>query len=136
MVAKKLSENISLPVQKAMIEAGYSESSARRSTQLTRSKSWPELMEKYMPDNFLQKQHKKLLNKKEFMAIGDRGDRHIEPTGEIDPQAVAKGLDMAYKLKRKYPTEKVGGDTNVAVINVIKFDKEQKDKIEAILDAN
>ena len=131
LTAKILSENIKKPVGQAMLEAGYSLSSSKRPTQLTKSKTWPTLMEKYFPDSLLSKQHKKLLVKKEFIAVGDRGDRHLEPTGEIDPFAVARALDMAYKLKNKYPAEKSGGDTNVAVINVIKFGQEKKEQIEA-----
>jgi len=120
----------------AMLAAQYSPATANNPQNLTKSKAWSELIEKRLPDNKLLRRHNQLLDKKEFFAVGDRGDRHLIETGEIDPQAVARGLDMAYKLKRKYPAERSGGDTNVAVINVIKFDKDQKDKIEAILDAN
>ena len=131
LVAKKLSENLGKPLGKIMLEAGYSISTAKTPKNLTKSKAWPDLMEKNFPDNFLARQHKKLLNKKEFIAVGEKGDRHIEPTGEIDPSAIARGLDMAYKLKSKYPAEKhdVGGV--IAVVNVTRYAEDAKQPIEA-----
>jgi len=110
-------------VSKAMILAGYPKTTARNPQQITRSKAWPDLMEKYFPDTLLSKQHKKLLVKNEFIAVGEKGDRHIEPTGEIDPQAVARALDMAYKLKNKYPATAVDVSGAVAVVNVVDYAK-------------
>lgn len=46
-----------------------------------------------IPDELLVRKHKELLNK-------------IDSEGEIDVQAVSKGLDMGYKLKGAYAPEK------------------------------
>lgn len=118
-------------ISMSMMQAGYAPSTAKTPQKLTQSKAWPGLMEKYFPDQFLLKKHRELLDKKEFVSVGGRGDRHIEPTGEIDPQAVARGLDMAYKLKNKYPAEKHQIDGNIAVVNIIKYGAEGNETIEA-----
>jgi len=127
LVARKLVEYNGEPLGKIMVEAGYAPSTATNPQKLTESKAWPALMEKYFPDTLLSKRHKQLLNKKEFFAVGEKGDRRIEPTGEIDPAAVARGLEMAYKLKNKYPVEKSGGDTSIAIVNVVRFGEAKKD---------
>ncbi len=46
-----------------------------------------------IPDELVAEKHKALLNK-------------IDDKGEIDVQAVSKGVDMAYKLKGSYAPEK------------------------------
>lgn len=46
-----------------------------------------------IPDDLIVEKHKALLNK-------------VDKEGEIDVQAVSKGVDMAYKLKGSYAPEK------------------------------
>lgn len=84
------------PVSRAMIDVGYSEHTASKPSNLTKSKGWIALMDKHIPDSLLAKKHLALLNKEDKI------------TGDIDVQAVSKGLDMAYKIKNKYPK-----DTNI-----------------------
>lgn len=108
-------------VSKAMIDAHYSKQTAKTPQKLTNSKGWIELLEEKIPDHKLLRKHNQLLDKKEFMAVGERGDRHIEPTGEIDPQAVARALDMAYKLKSKYPATAVDVSGAIAVVKVVNY---------------
>lgn len=91
-------------ISKAMRDAGY-KSTSKNPQELTRSLGWQQLMDKYFPEKLLAKKHKKLLNKKEYIAIGKFGEREVIATGEIDASAVAKGLDMAYKLRGKYKAE-------------------------------
>jgi|SRR3990167_7351484 len=136
LVANKLSENIGKPLGQIMLEAGYSQSTSKTPARLTKSKSWPELLEKGLPDKKLLKRHNELLDKKETIAIGKPGEREVLTTDQPDSSAVARGLDMAYKLKNKYPVDRDSGNTNIAIVNVIRFDKEQKDKIEAKLTEN
>lgn len=97
-------------VSKGMLDAGYSEATAKTPTKLTESKGWNTLTEKYLPDEDLAKIHKELLNKKEtyIKKNNKTGKIEIIKTGEIDSQAVRAGLDMAYKLKGKYSTQKIG----------------------------
>ena len=64
-----------------------------------------------IPDDLLIEKHKALLNKEEVITKNNMttGEIEVIPTGQIDTQAVAKGLDMAYKLKGSYaPTKSVG----------------------------
>lgn len=92
-VVKKILENTGMSVSKAMAESGYPPATAKNPQQLTNSKGWKELMKEYLPDDLLAQKHQELLNKTEI-------------TGDIDTQAVSKGLDMAYKLKGSYAAEK------------------------------
>jgi len=61
----------------------YAESSAKNPKNITQSKGWQELMEKYLPDKKLAQVHQYLLNHKDW-------------------RAKDAGLDKAYKIKRKY----------------------------------
>ena len=72
------------------------------------TKQWPALMQKYLPDKLLATRHKQLLNKKEVKTTFNHELGEFVPikTGEIDKEAVSKGLDMAYKLKGSYAPEK------------------------------
>lgn len=106
LVAKNLRETNG-NVSKAMLLAGYPKTTAKNPQQITKSKSWPELLEKYFPDS-------KLLSK------------HDELLAHEDAPIRLRALDMSYKLKNKYPTEKLG-DNNIAVVNVIKFGEAKKD---------
>lgn len=115
-------------ISKAMKTAGYSESVSKRTDKLTNTKGWEELMKKHLPDSLLAKRHKELLNKREVVMIQknpSNGERVYEQLDQPDTQAVSKGLDMAYKLKKRYPDEEKG-DTYTQ-INI--FDAEQLKRI-------
>lgn len=62
-----------------------------------------------IPDSLLVAKHLELLNKKEVVTRNNINSGEIEvlPTGQIDPQAVKAGLDMAYKLKGIYAPDKM-----------------------------
>lgn len=100
-------------VSRAMIEAGYSKAAAKNPKNLTESKAWAELMEKYLPDDMLAKRHMQFLNTEKITKVYQKGElRYEEET--TDPSAV-KALDMAYKLKKRY------GDMNIGqalILNV------------------
>jgi phage terminase small subunit len=61
-----------------------------------------------IPDSLLIEKHLALLNKEEVITKNNMttGEIDIVSTGQIDPQAVKAGLDMAYKLKGNYAPEK------------------------------
>jgi len=80
-------ENPTAPMRKIMRMAGYSEDSARYPKRLTESKGWKELLNKYFPDDRLLQVHNELLESK-------------------DQRVKREALDMAYKLKDKYPATK------------------------------
>jgi len=98
---------------KAMRDAGYSEVSSKTPTKLTESRGWETLLKEELPDDFLLDKHKKLLNKKETRLKNNvtTGKIEVIRTKEIDSTSVAKGLDMAYKIKKKYDDKlKLGFD--------------------------
>ncbi len=116
----------------AMVEAGYSESTARRSTQVKDSKGWDKLMEKYLPDKLIAKTEREQLRSTTLQrfifppgmddaAVRDvvkntpgakllkisRGEKATHVSFLFpDNTARGKSLDRAYKLKLKYPKEK------------------------------
>lgn len=100
---KNMSENGG-NISKAMRDAGYTDVTAATPKKLTNSKGWHELMEKYYPDELLAQKHNQLLEKKEKVIRNNNktGKLEVVETGEIDATAVSKGLDMAYKIKKKY----------------------------------
>lgn len=100
-------------MKSAMLSVGYSASMAKNPERLTKTKTFQDLMEKYLPEKNLMKKHKEFLNSKRIIKTYQRGDLK-EVTEETDPNAV-KALDMAYKLKGKY-ADKVGN--SVLIINV------------------
>ena len=82
-----------------------------------------------IPDDLLGEKHLALLNKKEVIVRNNVTSGEIEtiPTGEIDVQAVVKGLDMAYKLKGSYAPEKSPGQVNILMPVLVKFlDKNER----------
>jgi hypothetical protein len=99
---KEITENHG-NISKAMRKAGYSENTIKKPTNLTSSKGFIELMEKYFPDEDLLKIHKQglkavkriLKNNKEFV---------IEP----DYQIRHRYLETAYKIKGKYKDNSIG----------------------------
>ena len=94
-------------VSKAMVAGGYSPKTAHNPKKLTDSNGWKELMESNIPDDLLARKHQELLNKKVMFVSGKGKARKTLATKEIDATAVAKGLDLAYKIKNKYPAERV-----------------------------
>lgn len=72
----------------AMQKVGFSKSTAHNTAKLTGSKGWKQLINEHLSDDFLLKRHKFLLQKKDGLSI-------------------ARGLDLAYKLKNRY------GDVNI-----------------------
>lgn len=92
--------------EQELLEAGYAPSTAKKQPpSVMKAKGWIEILDAKLPDSKLLTRHNELLDKQEYIAIGKAGEREVVPTGEIDANAVAKGLDMAYKLKSKYPKE-------------------------------
>lgn len=103
---KEITEN-HRSVSSAMRMVGYDDDTASKPSNLTKSKGWKELMDKYLPDSLLVEKHNALLNK-------------VNKEGEMDIQAVVKGLDMGYRLKGSYLDKEEKGDTNIQ-INIIQW---------------
>lgn len=119
MVGPKILENHG-NISKSMLQVGYSPNTAKKPQNLTESKAWPALMEKYIPDSLLMKKHKQLLTVPKKIRHYKNGELESEYE-ELDSHAIGKGLDLAYKLKSKFPVEKIDVNGTVAVVNVLKF---------------
>lgn len=109
--AKVLAENGRLSVSAVMKKVGYSKSSATKPSKLTKSKAWPSLLEKYLPDSHLGEKHREFLDSERVTRVFKKGDLEVETT-ETDPSAV-KALDLAYKLKGRYKDTTPQGNTYV-----------------------
>lgn len=57
-----LAENGGKSVSAAMRKAGYSPQTAKRPDKVTKSKSWKELMDEYLPEKFVAQKHRELFN--------------------------------------------------------------------------
>lgn len=103
-VVKQVRKGQKVSVSKAMRESGYSKNVAAKPNKVTKSAGWQTLLDKYLPEDFLEKKHRELLNKTVVHAGFDKEAGHfvIEKSKEMDVQAVKAGLDMAYKLRGKY----------------------------------
>lgn len=92
-------------VSKAMLEVGYSPNTAKKPQNLTESKGFQELVEKYLPDNLLVKVHKEGLKatskKPHLVDRDDKGRPVYEYVGEADYATRHRYLETAYKLKGK-----------------------------------
>lgn len=82
-------------------ESGYSDSISKAPSRVTKSKGWNELMELYLPDDLIAKQHNKLITAQNKIRITKKGELVTEYE-EPNTDAIARGVDMAYKLKAKY----------------------------------
>ncbi len=115
-------------LSRAMKDAGYSDAVAKNPHKLRESKSWQVLLQEHLPDEDLAEAHKKLLNKQEVIAKNNNktGKIDVVKTGEIDVQAVGKGLDMAYKLKGKYAAQTIKFEDELETISDEDIENELK----------
>jgi hypothetical protein len=131
LAAKKIMENRG-NVSKGMVEAGYSPKTAKTPKNLTGSKAWPKLMKKFLPDNLLAETHHQMLTATGVghmvFPLEATDEQIIELLADANcivkrfmhsltqthvwyfaPDNVARkaAVDMAYKLKSKYPDPKI-----------------------------
>ncbi len=95
MTAKKVLESKGrIPVSKAMLESGYPATTAKNPQQVTRTKSWQQLMEEALPDKDLLRVHKEGLSATKIITSP------TEPDREVEDYSVRKGyLELGYKVK-------------------------------------
>ena len=72
-----------------------------------------------VPDQLLAKRHKELLNKREVVKeySHERGEYVQKVIDQPETQAVSKGLDMAYRLKKHY-LQGEGEGNKTLIINI------------------
>ena len=96
-------------IGKAMIAAGYSPATAKTPQKLTKTKGWKELMSKNFSDDNVMKQHLFLINQ------------------HADLSAKTRAIDLYYKLKGRYATDKHQVDSEIKVVNVINYGTKETD---------
>ena len=130
------------PIGKLIQKAGYSKAYSTNPGQLKKTLSWQELMEKNLPDDLLSQRHNELLTAMtigNYVFVNSLTDEEIRQVVESAPgcklikiqrnQAHARAyfsvpdnkprkdaIDMAYKLKSKYP--KGSSEDHEVVIHV------------------
>lgn len=123
VLLRKLSDVIrtgkSVSMAKLLRESGYSSSTSRKPKLVIGSQNFQDGFEEILPDSYVLKKHRQLLDKRETFAVGRGNNRHLVRTTEIDPNAVAKGLEMAYKLKGRFSPVK--SENEIKVVNVGKW---------------
>lgn len=137
LVAKKVLEsNGEKPISQAMLESGYPETTAKNPQQLTRSKGWKELMDEHFSDEKLSRIHDEGLeatraSNAAILVQKDGTMIKAEEQGliEVPDYAVRhKYLETAYKLKGKYPAEKIQLSTSADEMT----DEEIEDEIKRL----
>lgn len=125
--------------EQILLEAGYAATTAKTKIgPIQQSDGWKALMNQYLPDDLLIKRHRELLNKRETMTIvkgytGKGKDKKpVYEKIDLGPEsvAVAKALDMGYKLKGTYAPEKS------AVLHAYAIEEEDRKRIDQILEDN
>lgn len=114
-------------MRKAILDAGYSQEMANNPQKITESRTFLQVLEEFLPDDILTKNHKELLEQKRieyFVFSKKMSDEeikgHVEGAGLTlivvresdkgklafysipDAQAKSKALELAYKLKGKF----------------------------------
>lgn len=85
----------------AIRKAGYSEAYASQPGELLSTKSFQQLLKEDLPDDLLTSKHRELLNAE--VKVYRKGELE---TQRMDTEAVARALDMGYKLKGAYAPER------------------------------
>lgn len=118
---KKIMETTGKPVSisQSMRDVGYGEGYAKNPQLLTKTRSWQELMDEYLPDDLIAEKHNALLNKKEQIVVRDGKTSEVVLTDEIDTNAVKAGVEMAYKIKGRYAPEKI--EHTITAIKVVNY---------------
>ena len=87
-ITEQLKNNQRVSISQVMRAVGYSESSATKPSNLTKSKAWKNMLEEYFPDDFLLKEHRGIIKQNK------------------DKRTKLSAISEIYKLKDKYPAQK------------------------------
>lgn len=127
--------------------AGYSDSICQKPALVTKRKGFQALLRERLSDDLLTKTHKQLIRSarldhrvfpksmsdKEIKGVIEsiegckiRKIKHGETANHAyfwtpDNQSRSKAIDMAYKIRNKYPAEKHKVEALVAVVEIIKY---------------
>lgn len=104
------------PISPVMREMGYAESTATKPANLTNTKQWQSLMDKYISDEKLAKVHNEGLEATKYESrLTGKGESEIV---EVPDYAVRhRYLDTGYKIKGKMKDGSEGSKTLVLMIS-------------------
>ena len=106
--------------KQALLDAGYTMSTAIKPTQVKKTKSWQILMDRYMPDDKLAKVHNEGLEATIKRYKNNVTTGKVECVGEEPDHAIRhKYLDTAYKIKGRYADNPQGITFNTINITQI-----------------
>jgi len=92
-------------VSKAMLSAGYAPATAKNPKNLTESKGWNELLEKYLPDDKLLKKHDEALEANKIISANITYGEANEKTNDFievpDEVTRLRAVELGYKVKKK-----------------------------------
>lgn len=113
LVAKEITENHRKSISKAMLKIGYAPSTASKPSNLTKSKGWNELMDKYLPDDELLSVHKKALHATKIHGSLTEPDCIVD-----DIPTSLKAVELGYKVKKKLSETNVNisGEKVIAIL--------------------
>lgn len=113
-LAKELVEDSSPDMKTAMLKAGYAQNTAIKPSQVTNSKGFQELVEKYLPDNDVLSTHKAGLEATKVISAKITGMNANEGTDDFidvpDYPTRLRAVELAYKVK---------GQLNQAQVNIL-----------------
>ena len=143
-----------ITIQKILKEAGYSDYMAISSTQVTRSKGFQSLLDKYLPEDKVYRVHSELIESKKmdsYKLDAKLTDKEIEQMVEdikgckvrrivrdkndpfvtvyfYTPDGIIRksAVDMAYKLRGSYAAEKVDLSGGIEMIEVNNYGSTKK----------
>lgn len=102
---KILVENRGASVSDAMRKAGYSEKTAKNPANLTKSKSWPELLQQYIPQEKVAAAHAALFEAEDVVFI-PKGGKILERR-RPDHTARKAAVEMGHKLHGNFAPEQL-----------------------------
>ena len=108
MVFEDAKANNFKSMSKSLAKFGYSPTMSP--SNITRTKTWKEIMEEAMPDTLLAEKHAELLHARHKVVVREKewdedgGFEMVDRVVDLGPDlgAVSKGLEMAYKLKGSF----------------------------------
>jgi len=132
-VFEKVVENNGFNVGKAMIEEGYSPNSAKNPKQVTESKSWEMLMDKYIPESLILKTHKEAFEANKVISARTMGNANENTDDFIDVpdwQTRTKAVEIGYKVRGRFT------DKSELTIKSLKglINVKENDKFESMAD--
>lgn len=140
------------PIGKLIKEAGYSKAYSTNPQQLRKTLSWQELMEKNLPDHLLSKRHGELVGAMmidHYIFPNSMSDEEIKGVFDQAPGCKLitikrnaawaraffsapdnisrnKAIELAYKIKDKFPAEKHKVEATVETVEIVKYGEPSK----------